>query len=803
MNHGSRHSLFVFPLAALLNSFSMTALLLILGVAGRAELAADIGLVQGATLAMFYAFSANARGLILAEDGDNSAIKLLKARFVLVLPLSAAAYFLSVGIGTATASLALVLICRRIFEWMAEIALARHECLNQPTYVMQTLLVESVSLLLCLLLVLRFDFDLATSAVPWALSPLLAVRRAQLSLRPVEGWLSFAFLLPHLGSTAIIGMSVYVFRISIALLTGKAVAGELFTAFAIGGVIPTIFGYAVAPTLAHRFGSVSWPKWLWLFPFAMVLMASGLTAIAIFEPFWLKKLGRSTDFWLAVGFSVAGGAIMCVSAGLRARLIHRDSVRGVFGADVLANVLIAICVPFVNYLFGSGALTGLYALSACLSLVFFWRVGNEKSLACHHRPPVLFVIGFLLVLPLFFQFNGGLFRDAGFAFEAGGMISKLPLPVSVLVLFAGVALLGNYSEANRALTVLFFSALLFLITALSVAQGNATFESAKLVLLAQYLLPIFGLVFGQMYGAMERRAIFERAALAVLLFVIPIQIVATWMQGYILMHPQVVGFTIYQHLQYFPMVVVALSMMIMPTIGAVGGWLRWVWYALIPLLAVQVVASLSITAIAGFVVALVALVYFVTRKGRACARETIGIVMIALVAGAVCWATIHSNNLRVSAADADLLTTNEVEKSLLVMVRPKTTLWQYYAKGILESPGKFLFGHATPPDRIKYRSAHNYWLDAVYNFGALAVLPLLFLLFWSGRVLWQRRVEVMQTPSLFGAAISTIYLVLIENMFNVGMRQPYPGIVTFFIWGLLIARLCKIPSPRDVSNLKL
>ena len=26
-------------------------------------------------------------------------------------------------------------------------------------------------------------------------------------------------------------------------------------------------------------------------------------------------------------------------------------------------------------------------------------------------------------------------------------------------------------------------------------------------------------------------------------------------------------------------------------------------------------------------------------------------------------------------------------------------------------------------------------------------------------------------------------------MLKVGMRQPYPGIITFFIWGLLIARL--------------
>src|SRR5690606_7769455 len=40
-------------------------------------------------------------------------------------------------------------------------------------------------------------------------------------------------LIPHLGSSLIIGISVYVFRLLIILITGKEMAGDLFTAFAI------------------------------------------------------------------------------------------------------------------------------------------------------------------------------------------------------------------------------------------------------------------------------------------------------------------------------------------------------------------------------------------------------------------------------------------------------------------------------------------------------------------------------------------------------------------------------------------
>ena len=66
-----RWSWVIFPLAFLLNTFSMAAMLLLVGMFGRSEIAADIGLVQGATLALFYALSGNARNLILADaDAD-------------------------------------------------------------------------------------------------------------------------------------------------------------------------------------------------------------------------------------------------------------------------------------------------------------------------------------------------------------------------------------------------------------------------------------------------------------------------------------------------------------------------------------------------------------------------------------------------------------------------------------------------------------------------------------------------------------------------------------------------------------
>ncbi len=801
MSTTTRRALVIFPLASLLNSFSMTALLLVFGIAGCSEIAADIGLVQGATLALFYAFSANARNLILADSGGAVATGLLRARLLLTLPLSGAAYVLSVGIGTVAAPLAIVLIVRRVSEWMGEIGLARHERAGNSAIAVQALTVEGLSFLLCLGLPLLFELDLAVSAIPWAFAPLWAVRGSRLSRHTGEGHLALETLLPHVGSTAIIGMSVYVFRISIALVAGKAVAGELFTAFAIGGLLPTVFGQALAPTLAHRFGTSALPGGLLPVSAAMLFVGAGVAVAAAWEPGWLTLLGRSPVFWLAVGLSIAGGAVMMIAAALRTRLIHRAGGQEVFGADLLANVLIATCVPFVFYILGPKALAGLYALSACLSLTFLSSAGSDQGHLVRHRGPVLQGIGVLLVLPVFFQISGGLFRDPAFVFDTGGAISRLPVPVSVLGLFGGIAMLGNYAAATRTLTVLFFTALLFVVTSITTSQGSLANEGAKLVLLAQFLLPMFGLVLGEMYGASSNERRFEWSALLVLLAIVPLHLLATWLQGYSLLSPSLYLFSIYQHLQYFPMVVASLGLMVVFAFWTQGGWPRVALWVLLPLLAIHVVASQSIIAMAALAFGLLYFVYASRLMGRSGVSAAI-LVGTALAAGSG-YGLLSQPGSSTSILEPGR---NAVENQLLgdklkldrnnvgIVPMPSGATqridhWRFYGRGVVESHGSFLLGHATPPDRAQHPSAHNYWLDALYNFGMLAVLPLLVLAIWTVHIAWWHRNVVLANPLLLGTAVAAGYLLLVENMLKVGMRQPYPGIITFFIWGLLIARL--------------
>jgi hypothetical protein len=800
-----RFDILIFPVGALLNAFSMTALLLVFGIAGTSELAADVGIVQGATLALFYAFSGNARNLVLSDAGDSMATSILRTRLILIVPLSLAAYFLSAGIGGATASLAWVLILRRVAEWVGEISLAQHERHGQAQHALRSIVAELVSFFLCTALALFAGIDTALAAIPWALAPLLAYRNAGLEIHlrhTRDGWRT---LLPHFGSTAIIGTSVYVFRVSLALLAGRSLAGELFTAFAIGGIVPTIYGQALAPTLARRYGATGLPRKFLVVPALMLLLAGVVIAAAIAWPSWVAGTARSMTFWLAVGFSIAGGAIMVVAASLRTSLIQRADGRVVFGSDLLANALIATCVPFVFYVLGPRSLAGLYALSACLSLLFFFGAGHQWGWFARHRTPTMSILGFLLVLPVFFQLSGGLFRDPAFVFETGGAISRLPIPVSVVALFAGIAILGNYAAATRTLTVLFFSALLFILTALAAAHGSLEQEGAKLILLAQYLLPMFALVLGEMYGQSSSEPVFERSALVVLALIVPVHLGSTWAQGYLMLAPSLYVFSIYQHLQYLPVVMVSVGLMAAFSLSGRQGWHYKALLMLLPALAVHAVASGSLVAMAGLAIGLLVFAFAQFRAGRL-ARSAVAAVAVALVAGAT-YGYFARSDLATKDALSHLALTNlnEAGSEQMSAARQNVTErikhWRFYSAGVVESPSAFLFGHASPPDRSKHPSAHNYWLDGLYNFGALALVPIVALMFMTARMIWTRRSELLCTPSLLGTVVATVYSLLIENMLKVGLRQPYPGIVGFFIWGLLLARLSSLeeraPKPAN------
>ncbi len=116
-------------------------------------------------------------------------------------------------------------------------------------------------------------------------------------------------------------------------------------------------------------------------------------------------------------------------------------------------------------------------------------------------------------------------------------------------------------------------------------------------------------------------------------------------------------------------------------------------------------------------------------------------------------------------------------------------IWGLYWGGITESPTSFLFGHEKRFDRGVAPSAHNYYIDVVYNYGMLSLLPIIALVLYTLIQVYKYKSNIFLSPQLLGLVVLVLFYIVLDNSVKVGFRQPYPGIVMFFLWGVLLTKL--------------
>ena len=785
---------YVFPATLMANTFSVTGLMILLGLTGNPATAADFGIVHGATIALLYSFSANARNLILNPASSISTGAILGARMVLLVPLGILSLWLSLHLGRVEFYLAAVLVTRRCAEWIAEVHLSDMEQLGETLRARQFLVLQ------CILFAISATWLIAELplALPvlltWSISPVwfstrFVMQRSDFRSLLTGQWLQ---LLPHLGSTAVIGIAVYVFRLLILLLVGKAVAGDLFTAFAIGGLLGSVFAQAIGPTLAlqaSKAGKAShFPVWL-----AITLATAAVIGIGVYAAATTSTAGsfagKSLLFWQAAGASLAGGAVMVLAQRFRLRLLQNHADSDVFGPDVLANILIVAAVPYVFYLLGVESLAFLYLLSAILAMLFYasaektlraWEGGLQSS-----APRLTIAISVLLLLPLFLLLDGSVFRDTAYVFDTGGLLSRLPVPISVLACYGGIVLLGRYTRARLSLTVIFATFALMLTSSVLLSHVHAGQEQAKLILLIQFVLPMFALVLGQaLLQGQGDLVLVARSFLWILAILVPLQLLVTWAQSDLLLTPYLHLFSIYQHMQYVPMAFVAAYLIALYTLWDTPGQRRMLLW-LGPLMGLYAGASVSALATACLIAGVFGLALLLGRSGR----KTRGAWLLALVVAA-CAVTYFSMAAGKLGGKYDLIRL----QTDTAMFAPKNlaqriAYWKFYSGEILSSAKTAALGHVAPPDRTQFPSAHNYYLDFAYNFGIVPLIPLLGLLGLTVAGIIRQWPRLRDSLPHAGLAAVVLFVVIVDNAFKVGMRQPYPGILTFFLWGLLLAWL--------------
>jgi hypothetical protein len=799
--------LFIFPAAFMANTFAMMFIMIGLSLFGRPELAADFGIVHGATVALFYSFSGNARSIILARNRQVDSAYILRLRCFLVIPLCVLAFILSMGLVASGWVFVSLLIARRACEWLAEVFLCEQEHDHQSIQALRFFLTQGfVSFLV--LVTLSFDSDIGLwSLAVWAVSPLCWCIRPEMFAaafrKTPHGMRYLKLLLPHFGSTAVIGVSVYVFRLFIVLLAGRQLGGDLFSAFALGGIMGAVFTQALGPTLVRNEGesghASNLSRWINLLVWGSLFVGLLLVGVALLRPEVLLWTGKGGFFWLAVGCSLMGGAIMVNAQRVRLRLLQNSEAQDAFGSDMLANIILVGCIPFLYYGLGASSLAGLYLLSALLSLIFY---ASEKDglfstrILTKEGCWVLPVLVFLLFFPLFFQMNGGVYQSLLINFSSEGKLALLPIPFSVLACYAGIVILGGYTKARLALIVVFFLFMGMLFTSLLLAAESGVEAKSKLVLLVQYILPVFALVLGQQYGT-EKGAISQMAKVLffMLLIIVPLELLSTFAKGLGLLSPSLFFFSIYQHMQYVPVIFVSGFII---ALFALFENVRYRPGLFLLSVIMGAYVTFSFSMLAYLLIVTGVLIFFV--RGLLL-RNNIwqgGVVVLFVGLGIALSLTFLVSRSFLQGKFGVSLGGGELPAALVHINNREERLvyWSFYLSEIFDNFRSFWLGHVSAPDRMKFPSAHNYYFDFIYNFGFLAVLPLVGLVVYTGYFAVRYRRSIWASSEVLCITGVVLFLLLADNMLKVGMRQPYPGIVTFFLWGIVISASIKLRSER-------
>jgi hypothetical protein len=404
-----------------------------------------------------------------------------------------------------------------------------------------------------------------------------------------------------------------------------------------------------------------------------------------------------------------------------------------------------------------------------------------------NHPLTIWLIAIALLFPLFFQLSGGIYNNPEAVTDSLGVLSKLPLPISIIACLLGIlALARNYRQALPAAWFIgAFSALM--LVSLMFAGADQPMAQRKMLIGLQFLLPTMGLVLGQLVR--DEEDIIPRAFMWVLLAVVPFQILAGWWQKTLTLTHNLYVFSIYQHFQFVPVIFMLAFCLVM-----VHLWDKYkrTLSFLTVVMGVYAIASASFLAMGLYCVFVAA--FFLRRMWQLKTGRVVGFALFGagiFAAGLVVaiYYGIAEKNTSIIGDNGQYLGKFQtlVNGKMPVNVLHRLGDWKLYHDWITESDRTMLLGHVEPPPRDVKTSAHNWYLDFVYNFGLLSLVPLLALI---GYTAWQLVLHRKSLPgkTLWLAAL-VAFMVLVDSNFKVTLRQPYPGIFAFFLWGLLLTRL--------------
>ncbi|MDE3207277.1 MAG: hypothetical protein KGL58_00345, partial [Pseudomonadota bacterium] len=260
---------------------------------------------------------------------------------------------------------------------------------------------------------------------------------------------------------------------------------------------------------------------------------------------------------------------------------------------------------------------------------------------------------------------------------------------------------------------------------------------------------------------------------------------------------------IYQNFEYVPVIFISAFLIVLYSLWSNPSYRKAICF-LAPFIGIYAVASLSELAI--FEMAAGVFIFTLTQYQKFRSNLTLAPLLLVLIATLGYTPFVKHDPRTVNKYDAmgtygggaqtsGSIAEQERFKSADQFRHLPTNLalrlidWEYYSKHIVANNESFLLGHGKPLSRRISTNAHNYYIDLLYNFGMIAALPVFILigyLLYLATKFWP---TIYSSNRCFVLLAVVLFLIFVDSSFKVTLREPYPAIFTFFLWGVLLSRL--------------
>ena len=763
-----------------INLFSINILLILLYFFNLQKLVNETAILSSFAIVVCQIFSGNSRSLVLAKKNYIKADSVISLRLMLIFPITIFCLFFLYQYNFSDYSFATSIFCLIISQWIYEIFLSKKELISKKIIFKHFILSLVVFLLVILTLYLESIFYLKVVIFTYSFSIFyfifsshfkkdISIPKIILDIKTIVNLLIFS----SYGSSLSIAISNFFFRFFLIKLLTEDLASTLIICFMIGSFPVSLF-YQIIGASMFRF-KINFRKFFKIFftIFIASISISFLVVGSLFSKINLETFDIETSIKLTLVASLIGVYPMMMGLFRRQFFLTNSYKReSFFYLDIIYSLAIIFIIPFLYMLDNSNYFCFSFLISgcACYFIYNFSKYLNNQKLF-----KILIILIPIPVFVVFFDplqnFDFSLLSSFNYSEINTNKLFFTPLPISSLLIIP--LLLGQLNnKENKSISIYFVALSIFCM--LFVTSYTERFNFSNFLNLAQFFLPMLAIICGEIIGSnskLKDRVLKSFFNIAIIIIIL--QILFTLRFNTEGLNPNFILFYIYQTEQY-----TSLALIIIVFVNLQSLYLKnydkkfnYKYFLVLVIILIYVYLSNDATLYVYSTIFFITHLWLVSRF-------------------------VKNYLILISLFFIMLLSINYLNYDYSNFMTYRIDWYNIYFLEITSSIKTFFLGSNINNELYKITpGVFNYYLDFIYNFGFISIIPLLLLILLTiHKITKQIKNNVISHENLFIITV-LIVILFIDSFLKVSLKQPYIGIIVYFLWGIGLSNL-----PKKLEN---